>query len=205
MTTNETMLIISAMQTAFSTYKPADKKATIRLWTEMLADYSYEEISMALKVFIIGDTKGFAPSIGQLIDCIRKTKPKAYPDALEAWGKVSDAIRNSLYKASEEFNALPDLARKVIRNPRSLREWALLPPETVQSVIQSNFLRTYEKELKRQEEIDCLPKEIREGLQEKAPFVEHIEAKTEEEPKTYTWNDERSKKIEELRRAGIVG
>lgn len=205
MTLKETFMIIAAIQAAYPAFNPVSKEATAQLWSEMLEEYSYEDVSTALKVFIMADTKGFAPSIGQIVDCIHKSRPRAHLDALEAWSLVSDAISDSMYRATEHFNELPEIARKVIRDPAQLSKWGQLPVETVQSVIQSNFMRMYDKELARQEEIDRMPQSVRLQLESPAPVARITEKKPLEILKGSGWSEERTRQIEKLRKAGIVG
>ena len=116
---------------------------------------------MALKAYILSDTSGFAPNIGQLVAKIRLlTKPQELSE-MEAWSLVSKAIRNSGYNSVEEFAKLPPLVQKAVGTPDNLRNWAVSDYRTIESVIQSNFLRTYGTVVKRESEINCMPNEIK--------------------------------------------
>lgn len=168
MTRDETKKILMIIQTSYPNWHPVDLKFAIDTWNIMLADYSYGEVVEALKTFILSDTKGFAPSIGQLVDKIHILKESAgeqkYIGELEAWAMVYKAICNSNYNAESEFEKLPGAIQKAVGNPANLTEWAKMDVETVQSVEQSHFIRSYRAAVEREKENAKLPREIRERL-----------------------------------------
>ena len=67
MTREETVKIIRIMCDCYQNYKPNDLSETVDVWTMMLEEYPYEQIAVSLKAYVLSDTSGFAPSIGQLI------------------------------------------------------------------------------------------------------------------------------------------
>ena len=157
----QTKKIIAVMMATFPNYHPVDLTATVNTWTIMLEEYSYEEVSMALKAFVTSDTSGFAPSTGQLIERIKTISTPQSLSETEAWLLVSKALRNGSYGAQEEFEKLPPIIQKCIGSPTQLRNWAQTKNESVENVIQSNFMRTYRTEVKRAEEIEKMPTEIK--------------------------------------------
>ena len=161
MTREETVKIIRIMVDSYPNYKPNNISETVDVWNMMLSDYDYNLVAMALKAYILSDTSGFAPSIGQLVAKIQAlTKPQELSE-MEAWSLVSKAIRNSGYNSVEEFANLPPLVQKAVGTPDNLRNWAVSDYRTIESVIQSNFLRTYGTVVKRENEINCMPNEIK--------------------------------------------
>ena len=149
------------MVDSYPNYKPNNISETVDVWQMMLSDYDYNLVAMALKAYILSDTSGFAPSIGQLVSKIQSiTKPQELSE-MEAWSLVSKAIRNSGYNSVEEFAKLPPLVQKAVGTPDNLRNWAVSDYQTIESVIQSNFLRTYRTVVKRENEINCMPNEIK--------------------------------------------
>ncbi len=80
---------------------------------------------------------------------------------MAAWGLVSKALRNGTYGAVEEFNKLPPLVRQAVGMPDNLKNWATADYQTIETVIQSNFLRTYETVVKRANEINRMPDNIK--------------------------------------------
>ena len=146
MTREETIQFLVIIKAAYPNYKPQSKEATIEIWSSMLADVPTEMAAAALKVFIKTDESGFAPSIGQLLGCIRKLQKTQQGEELteiEAWNIVSKAVRNSGYRAKEEFDQLPPLLKRLVGSPATLRTWGMIPSEEFHTVVQSNFLRSY--------------------------------------------------------------
>nr|DAO46155.1 MAG TPA: replisome organizer [Bacteriophage sp.] len=127
----------------------------------MLDEYTYNQIAGALKSYILADSTGFAPSIGQLIAKVKTIEEPAQLNESEAWGLVSKAIRNGYYGAVEEFSKLPPLVQKAVGTPDNLRNWSQTNLESVETVIQSNFLRAYRVEAQRAEEISKMPSDIK--------------------------------------------
>ena len=163
MTRDEVKEIIMIMTYTYSNYKPADITATVDTWTAILASYQFEHIRAALHSYILSDTKGFAPTPGQLID---KIPVQSFDmTEMEAWGKVNKALSNSSYHAKEEFDKLPLVVQKTLGRFEVLQEWAGMEIDTVQSVIQSNFIRNYRTVLQREMEHNKLPTRLREILE----------------------------------------
>lgn len=161
MTREETQKILMSMQAAYPNYKPLDKTIVVNTWCELLGEYTYEQVSAALKAYILSDTSGFAPSIGQLVAKIDMlTKPQELNE-MEAWALVRKALKNGIYGAEEEFAKLPPAVQKAVGHPDSIREWAMTETATVETVIQSNFIRTYSAVIRRQQEVSRLPEAMK--------------------------------------------
>lgn len=179
MTRDETKKILMVMQASFPNYHPVDPAATLNTWELMLQEYTYEQISMALKTFILADTTGFAPSIGQLVEKVSVICSPNELNELEAWALVSKALRNGYYGAEQEFEKLPPLVQKAVGQPSQLRQWAQTDSESVENVIQSNFLRTYRAVLKREHDVSKMPREIRNMISSVSPKKVEIEQNDE--------------------------
>ena len=160
-TRDETIELLMMVQAAFPNYKPPDKTVAVNTWFLMLADYPYQQVQMALKAYIATDTSGFAPSIGQIIDKMQMINSHAEQNEMEAWSLVSKALRNGNYKSREEFEKLPDLAKEAVGSPENIHNWAQSDIKSIESVIQSNFIKSYRLVVNRQKEIQKLPKEIK--------------------------------------------
>lgn len=68
---------------SYPNYKPMDLSETIDVWTMMLEEYTYEQISVALKQYVLTENSGFAPSIGQLVNIALEQKKQKYFADLE--------------------------------------------------------------------------------------------------------------------------
>lgn len=145
----------------YPNYKPNNLSETVDVWNMMLENYSYEQVSVALKAYINSDISGFAPSIGQLIGKIQTISQPQELDGMAAWGLVSKALRNGTYGAVEEFNKLPPLVKQAVGMPDNLKNWAMSDYQAIETVIQSNFLKNYRTVVNRSKELNCMPPEIK--------------------------------------------
>lgn len=185
------------MVDSYPNYKPNNISETVDVWQMMLSDYDYNLVAMALKAYILSDTSGFAPSIGQLVSKIQIiTKPHELSE-MEAWSLVSKAIRNSGYNSVEEFAKLPPVVQKAVGLPEQLRTWALGENYNEQ-VVSSNFMRCYRTELARYEELSKMPAEIKALIDNsfRNSYSSQIKDKREQTIKSLT--DMKEKEIKSL-------
>lgn len=197
MTVIEAKKIIAVMLVSFPNFKPTDVDSMAETWADMLSEYSYSQVSMALKAYILSDTSGFAPAIGQLVEKIQTVTQTQELNEMEAWALVSKAIRNGTYNSVEEFSKLPPLVQKSVGLPDQLRIWAM-DENYNESVVSSQFIKTYRDELKRQQEISRLPSNMQSIIQNTSvdSHKAHIEAKRQETIKSLP--DENKLEIEAL-------
>lgn len=135
-------------------------KMKINLWAEMFADEPFEIVSAAAKAFMATDTKGFAPAVGQIKERIANMRQSDVMTGQDAWNIVTKALRNSAYGSAEEFAQLPPEIQRAVGSPSQLRDWAMMDPETVQSVVASNFQRSFRVRQERERDFAKLPSEV---------------------------------------------
>jgi len=164
----ETMGIMAILREAYPYYykdKPKDElNAAVNLWAEMFAEDDFSLVKAAVKAYIANDIKGFPPVIGQIKNYIHKLVEPEQITEVEAWGLVSKALSNGCYNSTEEFNKLPALIQKAIGSADRLREWSQVPVDEVQTVISSNFMRSYKAKAKSQQEYERLPDDVKQLL-----------------------------------------
>lgn len=161
MTREQVGKLLMTIQAYYPNYNPPDKEITLNAWYIMLAEYPEELVLQALRACIATNTSGFAPDVGQIMSKIQTISQPQELDGMTAWGLVSKALRNGTYGAVEEFNKLPPLVRQAVGIPDNLKNWATSDYQTIETVIQSNFLRTYETVVKRANEINRMPDNIK--------------------------------------------
>ena len=164
---SETVAIMAILKEAYPMYykdKTKDELNTaINLWTEMFADDDVNLVKAAVKAYIANDVKGFPPVIGQIKASLHKiTQPEQLTEQ-EAWNLISRAIKNSAYHATEEYQKLPPIIQKVI-TPEQLKEWSQMEVGAVQSVVASNFMRSYKAKVASNKEYQALPNNIKQLL-----------------------------------------
>ncbi len=162
MTKTEVKKVIAVMMATYPNYKPINVDIVVEVWTDMLGRYTYEQVNMALKAYILSDTSGFAPSIGQIVEKLQLFIGNEELNEMAAWGLVLKAMRNSIYHSEEEFAKLPPVVQKAVVSPGQLREWAMAEDVdgTWMNVTQSNFMRTYRAELSQEKTLEKLPPDI---------------------------------------------
>lgn len=148
------------MIASFPNYKPENMQMTLNVWNEMLIDYDYKTVAVALKTYIATNKSGFAPSVGQIIDNIEKVNAPTSMGEQEAWALVRKAISNGTYYSQREFEALPDLVQKAVGDANQLYVWAT-DENYNESVISSHFINAYKTLCARREEYNRMPKEAR--------------------------------------------
>ena len=192
------------MMVSYPNFKPIDTGLMATTWADMLSEYTYEQVDMALRCYITSDKSGFAPAIGQIVDKIKTVSGPQQLNELEAWGLVDKAIRNSGYHAEEEFAKLPPLVQKAVGSPGQLRNWGTTDIDSIETVAQSNFMRTYRVVAKREDEVSRMPSEIRQLIQDNEPkmIIENNSTKVlKDKQKNYVpMPDEVKARFEELKR-----
>lgn len=177
MTRDEATAILAILKTAYpALYKNMSDEEiddVINLWAAMFQDDNVKVVTEAVRAYIATDTKGFPPVIGQIKGKIREITHPQEVTEMEAWDLVRRAI--TYYNASEAFANLPLILKKIVGSPNTLREWALMDVETVNSVIQSNFMRSYKAKVAQEKEYAMLPsstKQLIAGLAQKYSLTE---------------------------------
>lgn len=180
MTREETIKILMVMQAAYPNYKPQDKTVAVNVWSEMLGDIPYEQVSTALKAYIQTDKSGFAPGIGDIREKVQILFDEDVEiNETEAWSLVLKAIRRSTYYSEEEFLKLPEIIQRSVGSPRQLREWATLEDVDGKTltVLQSNFQRTFRAEQQKEREKQKLSPDVSRLIHEK-PIPQIKQGKT---------------------------
>lgn len=159
LTKEEMKKIMRIMCNCFQNFRPSNIAETTDVWGMMLSDYTYQQISVALKSYILSDTSGFAPTIGQLVDMVHSVGKPQELNEMEAWALVSMAIRNSGYRYTEEFLKLPAIIQRAIGTPEQLHIWAT-DEDYNETVVMSNFQRSYRMTLLSKDENMKLPSDV---------------------------------------------
>lgn len=160
MTREETKKIVRIICDCYPNYKPMDLSETVDVWTMMLSEHTYHQISMALKAYVLTDTSGFAPSIGQLVEKAHDISRPNNMSEMEAWAIVSKAIRNGAYHSVDEFTKLQPEIKRAVGTPEQLFIWAT-DEDYNEQVVSSNFMRSYRQVIAQEKELNKLPSDVR--------------------------------------------
>lgn len=164
MTKKETAKILAVLKVAYpnSFVRVDDERLMVEVWYKGLEDCDYRDVDKAVRAYISTSEGNFAPSIGKVRSLIVKlTRPETgRMTAQEAANLVQKAVANSGYHAPEEFQKLPDVIQRIVRHPQTLFEWSQMDIESFQSVILSNFQRSYQVAVKQDVEEAKLPDDL---------------------------------------------
>lgn len=174
----ETQGVLALLRAAYpSFYKnmpQRDLLAVVNLWQMQFADLDGKLVLSAVNALISSRVEGFPPTIGAVKEqAARLLLPESLPETA-AWALVSRAARNGAYGAEQEFAKLPPLVQKAVGSPGQLRAWAVMETEEVETVVASNFMRTYRQLAAREKERQMLPEALKNILPEeqKLPALE---------------------------------
>ena len=121
-------------------------------------------MTAAVHALIASRVEGYPPTIGAVREQIDNLTAKDALSETEAWALVSKAARNGLYGYREEFEKLPERVKKAVGTPEQLKAWAMMPSEEVESVVASNFRRSFRTVSEREKDSRKLPQGVREML-----------------------------------------
>jgi hypothetical protein len=133
--------------------------ATKSLWMQLFANDTSPVVEAAILAFIASDNKGFPPSIGQIKEKIAQMDNDGVLDEAGAWALVYAAMCKGA--TEKEFNKLPCDIQRVVGTQRILFDWSMMDIETVNSVVASNFMRSYRARAVHTREIKKLPESVR--------------------------------------------
>lgn len=186
MNSEESARIVAIMQTNypdnFKNSSDVALKATIKLWQMQFSDDSYQDVFTAVMAHIATDTSRFMPPIGVIkAKLVEIRLPENLTEA-EAWNIVRNAMigastdpnsrrfRNGVLdprtSAEVNFEKMPEIVQRIVGSPRQLAEWAAMDAETVQSVVASNFQRSYKVRAAKEREYLALPTGIRQTVEQ---------------------------------------
>lgn len=161
----ETMKILSVLRVAYPMFYNGigaeDAAAATELWERILGDYDYSVVSAAVTAIISTSTSTYPPVPGVVVDMIHTLTEDRKMEGSEAWGLVKKALRNGLYGFHEEFQNLPPAIQKAVGSENQLREWAMMDTEELNTVVASNFQKSFRITSAREAEIRKLPSSVK--------------------------------------------
>lgn len=152
MSREEIQDLLISIQSLYPNWKPENKTATVNAWHWALEEYPAPEVKAALQMYVKTNNTGFAPSVSQIINGIYKPMEKDTLSEGEAWSLVKRAIQDGNYHAEERYNELPPLVQKAVGSPNMIHQWAGTDSDEVNTVIMSNFQRSYKTIVQREQE-----------------------------------------------------
>lgn len=169
MNLSDTAKILYVMKATYPRYysslSPTETAQMAEAWHMMLSEYDYNAVAASLKAYALGDSSGFPPTPGQLVENIAKVRAE-HDDAIAAWQKVRKALRNGNYGAEEEYAKLPPMIQKALGGAATIRAWSNVPSETLESVQMSQFIKAYNSVITREDQDSKIPDAVKIAMKE---------------------------------------
>ena len=165
MTRNDIIMTLKILKTAYpkfySEMTKIEMENTLNLWCDMFEYEDTQIVTLAIKNLI--NHFKWPPTIADIKEEIYKIETINDESPVELWNSIKKALRNSIYNSTEEFEKLPELAKKFVGNPKQLREWAL-DTDYNDSVVKGQFLKQIEILKTRKKDKQMLVPEVKEMI-----------------------------------------
>lgn len=163
MSFEDTAKIMGVLEAAFPAFyrgqTESQRAATLRLWHMQFSGTAYGLVEAAVLRIISTQVESYPPTIASVNAAIRELETDEDQTGIEAWGLVRRAISNGLYGARQEWERLPKTIQKIV-TPEQIRNWAG-DDNFNESVVSSNFMRSYAVVAKQEKEIAMIPENVR--------------------------------------------
>ena len=146
MNTDEATMIVAMLETNWQPFKNTD--AAVDLWASAFESEPYQMVRTAVMALIQTDPSDFRPTVAKVR---RKMHDMVYGRRMtetEAWLSVKNSLPEAqespetLKGAKTAWAKLPEDVKKLV-TPRQLLEYNSIEAEQMDTVIQSNFMRSY--------------------------------------------------------------
>lgn len=162
MNRDQVIAILKILKTSYpkfySDMSKEDMLNTIDLWSEMFAHENPALVVAAVKNLI--NTFKWPPTIADVKDEMYKLTQTETETPVEMWNKIKSAMSRASYYAQEEFDKLPEVAKKFVGSPNQLREWAL-SIDYNDGVTKGQFFKQYEILKQREKDNKLMLPEVR--------------------------------------------
>lgn len=178
MTEQETKSVLAYLSATWDMAKDKDPRQVLAVWQDIFREDDAKLVQAAVRAFVNAgraeDRKTFAPTPADIRAWMARLTEKTILNEMQAWNLVSKAVSNGYYGAQEEWQKLPDDIKALV-SPEQIRQWSVMDAERFESVVQSNFMRSW-REIRTQMVMERL---LPESLRSVLPDVKAAPALTE--------------------------
>jgi hypothetical protein len=168
-TFDETTQILTLLQSEYpQSFAKMDERMMAlkqRLWFSEFQYDDYKAVYAVVRAIMSAGDREFAPNISKIREKLRSYSTDGEMSEQEAWAMVSKAICNGIYGYKEEYEKLPPPIQKAVGQPEQLKRWAVMDENDVQSVVASNFQRSFRAIMSRERELSKIPPDVRAMLE----------------------------------------
>ena len=144
-------------------------------WTVVFEPFNATDMFAGCRAYISANTTGFPPDPGSIVAYANRVRnPADDGSGIEAWNLVRRAVNSPRDQYQAAFSVLPDTIKKIVGSPATLMAWGNVDESEFDTVIQSNFLRSYEALVKKQNVESRIPDSLK--IATSAPEPKRISA-----------------------------
>ena len=173
MTRDETKKIVTMIATSYSKHLlPEINEYYINLWTAMLGDMDYQEVSLLVQKWIM--TEKYPPGIADIRREITALKTER-KEASEAWQELMAAIKSyGSYREEEALESLSEATRRVVE--RFGYKFYCQMPEAERTTYFAQFRNAYDVMADREHTQAQLPEALQQKLKMLANHASEVKA-----------------------------
>lgn len=162
MTEQETKSVLAYLSATYrDMVKERDPREVLAVWADVFREDDGRLVRAAVRRYV-GQNR-FAPTPADIREELRKLTDTPDMSELEAWNLVSRATRNGYYGAQEEWRKLPEDIRQIV-TPENIRLWSTMDSAQFETVVQSNFMRSYRAVRQERQKERLLPEGLKRTL-----------------------------------------
>lgn len=174
-------------------------------WFPYFKDNSFSTVDRAVDACI--NTLKFPPTVADIKAQIVESYQQDKPTSIEAFQAISYAVSKSFDRtsATEQYNQLPPILRKIAGSPAFLMDWRRVSTEAFQTVIMSAIRESYAELVRREAKYYAFPAELQRAERWRIEAPEAAALPEPEHQKTHEemLDEMTQKEIEYRRRQGI--
>lgn len=169
MNKNEVVDLLGIVTANFPRLQEKEMKPTAVLWEMSLSDMPYEVAKKA--IIKVLSTNKFFPTVAEIrAAAVEMTQPRGM-DAMEAWHKITEAIRKYGYTRQEEgLSSLPNDVRQMAER----FGWRELCLNENPDTLRAQFRMAWDQASKRQNEFKVLPENIQDAISDQSDGMKMI-------------------------------
>ncbi len=174
MTAKEVSELIDFLKAVYPTYYKSitdeQMEKHLAAWTVVFKPFDARDMFAGARAYISANTTGFPPDPGSIVAYANKVRnPADDGSGIEAWNLVRRAVNSPRDQYQAAFDVLPDTVKKIVGSPATLMAWGNVEEAEFDTVIQSNFLRSYEALVQKQNVERRIPDSLKIALSKPEP------------------------------------
>lgn len=165
MTLQETQQLLTILKMSYpNSYKTMTKEDaidTVKLYQDFFGEYQTPIVVQALKNYI--KKNQYPPTIAGLQEQIDLLLNKGDTN-IELWNEIQKAASNCLYDLQAQYNKLSKPCQIWLRDANGLKDLAMLPMETLNTVTRGQFLKSIREIHDRETVQDAIPQNVKDMI-----------------------------------------